>query len=190
MGVKGAGETGTIAASPAIINAVVDALSPLGIKHIDMPVKPERGLARYSGCERIVATQPSDSPIQDILARLEGERYIADPAIATSLYMATGLGRPLLIEGRAGVGKTEVANVMARVLDTNLIRLQCYEGLDVTTALYEWELPQATPLDKAGREQPPHYRGEGAGDIQRGFPPATPPPGRPDPEGEGPGAPH
>ena len=89
-----------------------------------------------------MATHPSDSPIQDILARLEGERYIADPAIATSLYMATGLGRPLLIEGRAGVGKTEVANVMARVLDTNLIRLQCYEGLDVTTALYEWNYPK------------------------------------------------
>ena len=80
--------------------------------------------------------------IQDIQARLEGESYIADPAIATSVYMAMALGRPLLIEGRAGVGKTEVANVMARVLDTNLIRLQCYEGLDVTTALYEWNYPK------------------------------------------------
>ena len=80
--------------------------------------------------------------IQDIQARLEGESYIADPAIATSVYMAMALGRPLLIEGRAGVGKTEVANVMARVLDTNLIRLQCYEGLDVPTALYEWNYPK------------------------------------------------
>ena len=80
--------------------------------------------------------------IQEILARLEDEHYIADPAIATSVYIATALGRPLLIEGRAGVGKTEVANVMARVLGTNLIRLQCYEGLDVTTALYEWNYPK------------------------------------------------
>ena len=76
--------------------------------------------------------------IQEILERLEAEQYIADPAIATSVYMATKLGRPLLIEGRAGVGRTEVASVLTRVLDTNLIRLQCYEGLDVTTALYEW----------------------------------------------------
>ena len=94
-----------------------------------------------------MATEPSPhlspkSSIQDILARLEGERYIADPSIATSMYMAAALGRPLLIEGRAGVGKTEVANVMSRILGTNLIRLQCYEGLDVTTALYEWNYPK------------------------------------------------
>ena len=56
--------------------------------------------------------------------------------------MALALGRPLLIEGRAGVGKTEVANALARILGTNLIRLQCYEGLDVTTALYEWNYPK------------------------------------------------
>ena len=94
-----------------------------------------------------MATEPSPhlspkSSIQDILARLEGECYIVDPSIATSMYMAAALGRPLLIEGRAGVGKTEVANVMSRILGTNLIRLQCYEGLDVTTALYEWNYPK------------------------------------------------
>ena len=83
-----------------------------------------------------------EGSIQGILARLEKERYIADPAIATSVYMALALGRPLLIEGRAGVGKTEVANALARILGTNLIRLQCYEGLDVTTALYEWNYPK------------------------------------------------
>ncbi len=80
--------------------------------------------------------------IPDILKRLEDEHYIADTAIGTSVYLAMALGRPLLIEGRAGVGKTEIANVLARVLDTNLIRLQCYEGLDVTTALYEWNYPK------------------------------------------------
>ena len=80
--------------------------------------------------------------IQEVLDRLEGERYIGDASIATSVYLAIGLGRPLLIEGRAGVGKTEVASTLARILDTNLIRLQCYEGLDVNTALYEWNYPK------------------------------------------------
>src|SRR4051812_34836131 len=64
--------------------------------------------------------------------------YIADPAITTALFLSREMRRPLLIEGDAGVGKTEVAKVLARLLDTELIRLQCYEGLDVSTALYEW----------------------------------------------------
>ena len=89
-----------------------------------------------------MAAHSAGSSIQQILEQLDSERYVADPAIATSLYLAMNLGRPLLIEGRAGVGKTEVANVLARVLGTNLIRLQCYEGLDVTTALYEWNYPK------------------------------------------------
>ena len=85
--------------------------------------------------------KPSD-PIKDILDGLASESYIADASIATSIYLAQALERPLLIEGRAGVGKTEIANVMARLLNTRLIRLQCYEGLDVTTALYEWNYPK------------------------------------------------
>lgn len=64
--------------------------------------------------------------------------YIADPRIATALYLAREMRKPLLVEGEAGVGKTEIAKVLARMLDTELIRLQCYEGLDVHTALYEW----------------------------------------------------
>ncbi|MCE2405367.1 MAG: MoxR family ATPase [Dehalococcoidia bacterium] len=80
--------------------------------------------------------------VQDVLEGLEREQYIADASIATSVYLAAALQRPLLIEGRAGVGKTEVANVLSRLLDTNLIRLQCYEGLDVNTALYEWNYPK------------------------------------------------
>ncbi len=80
--------------------------------------------------------------VQEVLEGLEGEQYIADASIATSVYLAAGLQRPLLIEGRAGVGKTEVAKVLSRLLDTNLIRLQCYEGLDVNTALYEWNYPK------------------------------------------------
>jgi MoxR-like ATPase len=70
---------------------------------------------------------------------MEGEGYVADPAIATAVWLASAMRRPLLVEGDAGVGKTEIAKVLARILDTELIRLQCYEGLDVHTALYEWD---------------------------------------------------
>ena len=68
--------------------------------------------------------------------------YIADAGIATALYLSMALGKPLLIEGPAGVGKTEIAKALANALDTKLIRLQCYEGLDATTALYEWNYPK------------------------------------------------
>jgi MoxR-like ATPase len=69
---------------------------------------------------------------------MEAADYVTDAPVATSVHLALALGKPLLIEGHAGVGKTEVAKVMARMLETNLIRLQCYEGLDASTALYEW----------------------------------------------------
>ena len=69
---------------------------------------------------------------------LSQQGYITDRQIVMSVYLATQLGKPLLIEGPAGVGKTEIAKVMARSLDTELIRLQCYEGLDAYHALYEW----------------------------------------------------
>ncbi len=71
-------------------------------------------------------------------AAMERFGYIAEPAIATAVYLATQMRKPLLVEGEAGVGKTEIAKVLAQVLDTELIRLQCYEGLDTNTALYEW----------------------------------------------------
>lgn len=73
---------------------------------------------------------------------LRQEAYISDSSIATSLYLAMALEKPLLIEGPAGVGKTEIAKVLASALATNLVRLQCYEGLDATTALYEWNYPK------------------------------------------------
>ena len=69
---------------------------------------------------------------------MEREAYVTDRATATAAYLAMTLHKPLLIEGHPGVGKTEVAKVLALVLDAELIRLQCYEGLDVNTALYEW----------------------------------------------------
>ncbi|WP_149303454.1 AAA family ATPase [Pareuzebyella sediminis] len=76
--------------------------------------------------------------LHDIKKMLEKQGYISDGAIAMSIFLAMQLEKPLLIEGPAGVGKTEVAKVMAKALNTELIRLQCYEGLDSTHALYEW----------------------------------------------------
>lgn len=69
---------------------------------------------------------------------LQDQSYITDQAIVLSIFLARQLQKPLLVEGPAGVGKTEIAKVMARAMDTDLIRLQCYEGLDATHALYEW----------------------------------------------------
>jgi MoxR-like ATPase len=76
--------------------------------------------------------------IRQIAEAMERQGYIAEPSIATALFLAKEMRKPLLVEGEAGVGKTEIAKVLARLLDTELIRLQCYEGLDVHTALYEW----------------------------------------------------
>src|SRR4051794_12766294 len=73
---------------------------------------------------------------------MERQSYVTDRAIATTTFLASELRKPVLIEGQAGVGKTEIAKVLATALDTELIRLQCYEGLDVNTALYEWNFPK------------------------------------------------
>jgi MoxR-like ATPase len=78
---------------------------------------------------------------QEILAvqaEMERHGYVAEPAIATAVFLAREMRRPLLVEGEAGVGKTEIAKVLAQMLGTELVRLQCYEGLDTHTALYEW----------------------------------------------------
>jgi len=74
----------------------------------------------------------------DVIRGLEQQRYIADSALATVIFLGTRLGKPVLLEGHAGLGKTEVAKVLAGFLDTQLIRLQCYEGLDLNSAVYEW----------------------------------------------------
>lgn len=77
--------------------------------------------------------------VQDLLA---AQGYITEKSIVLSMFLSMRLGKPLLIEGPAGVGKTEIAKVMAKALDTDLIRLQCYEGLDANHALYEWNYQQ------------------------------------------------
>jgi len=79
--------------------------------------------------------------IDETLALLRSASYVAERALATVVFLSLRLGRPLLLEGEAGVGKTEVAKVLASALGRKLIRLQCYEGLDVSTAVYEWNYP-------------------------------------------------
>jgi len=76
--------------------------------------------------------------LEELKQKMDEAHYIYDETLATVLYVALQLGRPLLIEGAAGVGKTEIAKVMASALDRDLVRLQCYEGLDESKALYEW----------------------------------------------------
>ena len=80
--------------------------------------------------------------IEEVVEKLAEENYIADRALATVLYLAGKLEKPLFLEGEPGVGKTEIAIVMAKLFDTELIRLQCYEGIDSSTALYEWNYPK------------------------------------------------
>jgi MoxR-like ATPase len=84
----------------------------------------------------------SFASIDDVLGALRERRYLASRGLATSVFLALKLGRPLFLEGEAGVGKTEVAKVLADVLGAELIRLQCYEGLDVHHAVYEWNYPR------------------------------------------------
>src|SRR5689334_16177803 len=84
-----------------------------------------------------MATAPAS--IADLESRLLDQSYVADRGLAVSLFLALRLRRPLFLEGEAGVGKTALAAAVADVLDTELIRLQCYEGLEVSHALYEWD---------------------------------------------------
>ncbi len=86
-------------------------------------------------------TDPGELPgsVDSVLELLQAQSYVADRALATAIHLSLTLGRPLLLEGEAGVGKTEVGKVLSRGLGRRLIRLQCYEGLDVASAVYEWD---------------------------------------------------
>ncbi len=77
--------------------------------------------------------------VEETQKALEAHRYIADKGLSVAVFLALKLGRPLLLEGEPGVGKTEIVKVLAEVLSTRLIRLQCYEGLDISSAVYEWD---------------------------------------------------
>jgi MoxR-like ATPase len=85
---------------------------------------------------------PKQLTIDDVQEILLKEEYVCDRSLATVVYLSLAMGKPLLLEGEAGVGKTEIAKVLAKVLNAKLIRLQCYEGLDANTALYEWNYPK------------------------------------------------
>jgi MoxR-like ATPase len=82
------------------------------------------------------------SSVDALQEALAAQHYVASRGLAVSTFLALRLGRPLFLEGEPGVGKTEIAKVLSRTLDTELIRLQCYEGLDVTHAVYEWNYPR------------------------------------------------
>ena len=87
----------------------------------------------------MAAADPSFASIEEVAERFGEQKYICSRAIATTVYLASALRKPVLVEGPAGVGKTELAKVIAATLGQELIRLQCYEGLDEAKALYEWE---------------------------------------------------
>src|SRR6185312_3422664 len=85
---------------------------------------------------------PAFASVDDVITRLRAHAYVCDRRIATAVYLADRMEKPILVEGPAGVGKTELAKTLAAALSAELIRLQCYEGLDEAKALYEWEYPK------------------------------------------------
>jgi len=85
---------------------------------------------------------PLPNSVDDVVTLLDRHDYVADRRLATSVFLALKMGRPMFLEGEAGVGKTELAKVLAKALDRKLVRLQCYEGLDISSAAYEWNYPR------------------------------------------------
>ena len=157
LGAKGVGESPNVGSPPAIVNAVIDALHEThGVDHIDMPCTPARVWAAMQGRARAAAVRwPAEvtgeaageirqlvPDVETLARRLADVDYLVDEGLATSMFLSLRLPQPLLLEGEAGVGKTEAAKALARVLDTPLIRLQCYEGIDAAEALYEWNYPR------------------------------------------------
>jgi MoxR-like ATPase len=92
--------------------------------------------------EKLVKTVMGMQSIDDVQQALAAQNYVCERSLATAIFLALKLQRPLFLEGEAGVGKTEIAKVLSSLLDRPLIRLQCYEGLDVNTAVYEWNYTQ------------------------------------------------
>src|SRR5512137_2979904 len=107
-----------------------------------------------------MADKTLPNSIDSTLDLLAKANYIADRSLATVLFLALRMGRPLFLEGEAGVGKTEIAKVLAATLGRRLIRLQCYEGLDVSSAVYEWNYAAQMIAIRLAEA-------EGAGDRER-----------------------
>jgi len=91
--------------------------------------------------------------LEEITQTLRGEEYVSDEAVSMSLFLALKMRRPLFLEGAPGVGKTEIARALSRAFETELIRLQCYEGLDIHHALYEWNYPRQLLQLQAGQKE-------------------------------------
>lgn len=91
---------------------------------------------------QVLEAVPTLDSVEAVQEALAGQKYVADSSLATAIYLSLKLPKPILLEGEAGVGKTEIAKVLSAILQTDLIRLQCYEGLDVSHAVYEWNYPR------------------------------------------------
>ena len=92
--------------------------------------------------DAVTPTPPLPANVDDTVALLARGDYVADRALATAVHLALSMNRPLFLEGEAGVGKTEIAKVLAQTLGRRLVRLQCYDGLDLASALYDWNYPR------------------------------------------------
>jgi MoxR-like ATPase len=110
-------------------------------------------------------TFPVPHSIDDTLKLLEAAKYLADRSLATVLFLALKMGRPIFLEGEAGVGKTEIAKVLARTLGRKLIRLQCYEGLDVANSVYEWNYAAQMIAIRAAEAEGKHDRAQIEHDV-------------------------
>src|SRR2546425_298543 len=110
-------------------------------------------------------SRPLPASIDETLALLAGADYLADRSLATVLFLALRMGRPLFLEGEAGVGKTEIAKVLSLTLGRRLIRLQCYEGLDVAAAVYEWNYAAQMIAIRVAEAEGAHDRGRLESDV-------------------------
>ena len=106
-----------------------------------------------SAIQPAIPQSPLFGSVDDVTERLAGVGYLASTAAATTVYLADRLGKPLLVEGPAGVGKTELAKAVAACTDSGLVRLQCYEGIDEARALYEWNHAKQLLRITAGRDE-------------------------------------